>query len=117
SLAHPLIAIALPADDMSPPLMSYFVRGYKLEEVCCVDPQRVALRAVEICRYRHVDKHRPCLTEIREWLLSHLYSTIRERPERIRIDLHRELGFGLGFIHQQNRIERLEDRHLRGLSI
>src|SRR5215204_6559218 len=51
-LAHPLVAITVPADDMSPPLMCDFVRLNVTPEIICSDTrahQLRALRAIDEC--------------------------------------------------------------------
>src|SRR6202008_4109631 len=66
SLAHPLIVIAIPTDDVPPPLVRNFVRSYIAPEIIGATAraeQLSALRGVNERQVRHVNERGPCLTK------------------------------------------------------
>src|SRR5437667_11962087 len=71
---QPLVVVCSPSNQVSPPLMSNFVRRHLLDEVieieCVALQQCIALRGIEKGDYREVHEHRTRLAKVEGRLLS-----------------------------------------------
>src|SRR6185295_9827079 len=95
TLAHPLVVITVPADDVSPPLMRDFVWGDVAPEVVSAaarSQQLGALRRVDKGHVRHVDERGPCLSETGSRLLRHGDATVRQLSKISVVDTNRVLS-------------------------
>src|SRR6185503_3760268 len=97
TLAHPLIAITIPADDVAPPLVSDFVWPDITPEgvrTAASSQQLSSLRGVDVRKVRHVHQCGPCLSEESGWLLRHRYSRVRKFSEKRVVDAYCILRIG-----------------------
>src|SRR5262245_13854452 len=91
---------------MPPPLMSDFMRSNNLEEAGGVaKPEGIAGGRIKIRSDRHVNQHRPGLTEIQKRLLSHGEPAVRYGPKVLLVDTKSKLRLVSGSVHHSSRIE------------